>query len=268
MAEFTFDLNQLQNSLSGVGSKITTNVFANTPDADLTYTGDDYIVWDRTNAERLRRGLPSLTSLGYPRPPEDTTGTQAPASSSTTQNNPQGTSSVFSVKGPEGLTREQAFAIFKKQADTGSLVGFKPGESLSAASQAADGLASAQAALQQAQGSLAGALGNVGSVAPLGSISTALGAAGGAGGGSLASTAAGLTAAIGPAVSAISGALSKIPGAASAGQPLVNAAVIQGSTAVSSIQTINKTITNFPITNPINTADFTKVASGITGAGA
>jgi len=175
----------------------------------------------------------------------------------------------FVIKGPEGLSREQAEAIFKKQDSTGSLVGFKPGDSLSAASQAADGLAGAQGALQQAQGSLAGALGSVGSVAPLGSISTALGAAGGAGGGSLAATAAGLTAAVGPAVSAASGAISStIAGAVNAGKALVNAAVIQGSTAVSSIQTINKTITGFPVTNPINTADFTKVASGITGAGA
>lgn len=175
---------------------------------------------------------------------------------------------AFSIKGPEGLTREQAEAIFKKQDSTGALVGFNPGDSLSAASQAADGLASAQGALQQAQGSLAGALGNVGSVAPLGSISRALGAAGGAGGGSLAATAAGLTAAIGPAVSAVTGAVSSIPGAAGAGQPLVSAAVIQGSTAVASVQTINKTITGFPVTNPINTADFTKVASSINGAGA
>ena len=174
----------------------------------------------------------------------------------------------FSIKGPEGLTRDQAEAIFKKQDSTGSLVGFKPGDSLSAASQASSGFAGAQGALQQAQGSIAGALGGVGSVAPLGSISKALGAAGGAVGGSLAATAAGLTAAVGPAVSAISGALSKIPGAAGAGQPLFKAAVIQGSTAVSSIQTINKTITNFPITNPINTANFTKVASGVTGSGA
>ena len=267
MAEFTFDLNQLKSSLPAAGV-VNANLYSRTPDSDLTYTGDDYIVWDRVNGERLRRGLPSLTSLGYPRPPEDTSGTQAPASSNATQTNPQGTSSTFSLKGPEGLTREQAFAIFKKQADTGSLVGFKPGESLSAASQAADGLASAQSALQQAQGSLAGALGGVGSVAPLGSISKALGAAGGAGGGSLAATAAGLTAAVGPAVSAISGALSKISSGVTAGQPLVSAAVIQGSTAVSSIQTINKTITSFPVTNPINTADFTKVASGVTGAGA
>lgn len=174
----------------------------------------------------------------------------------------------FTIKGPEGLTRDQAEAIFKKQDSTGSLVGFKPGDSLSAASQAADGLAAAQGALQQAQSSIAGALGGVGSVASIGSISTALGAAGGAGGGSLAATAAGLTAAVGPAVSAISGALSNIPGAEGTGKPLVSAAVIQGSTAVSSIQTINKTITDFPVTNPINTADFTKVASSITGASA
>jgi hypothetical protein len=86
----------------------------------------------------------------------------------------------FTIKGPEGLTRDQAEAIFKKQDSTGSLVGFKPGDSLSAASQAASGLASAQGALQQAQGGLAGALGSVGSIAPLGSIGTALGGAGGA----------------------------------------------------------------------------------------
>jgi len=172
---------------------------------------------------------------------------------------------LFSLKGPQGLTREQAEVVFKKQDTTGSLVGFQPGDSLSAASQAADGLASAQGALSQAQSGLAGALDNVGSVASIGSISTALGAAGGAPGGSLAATAAGLTAAVGPAVSAISGAISKISGAENAGQPLVSAAVIQGSTAVSSIQTINKTITGFAVTNPINTADFTKVASSITG---
>jgi hypothetical protein len=174
----------------------------------------------------------------------------------------------FSIKGPESLTRDQAEAIFKKQDSTGALVGFKPGDSLSAASQAADGLAGAQGALQQTQSGLAGALGSVGSVAPLGSISTSLGGAGGALGGSLASTAAGLTAAIGPAVSAATGSLSSIPGALGAGNPLVSAAVIQGSTAVSSIQIINKTISSFPISNPINTADFTKVASSVTGDGA
>jgi hypothetical protein len=175
----------------------------------------------------------------------------------------------FSIKGPQGFTRDQAEAIFKKQDSTGALVGFKPGDSLSAASQAADGLASAQSAVQQAQSGLAGAIGSVGSIAPLGSINTALGAAGGALGGSLAATAAGLTAAVGPAVSAASGAISStIAGAVNAGKALVSASVIQGSTATSAIQTINKTITGFPVTNPINTANFTKVASSVTGSGA
>jgi len=175
---------------------------------------------------------------------------------------------VFTVNGPPGMTQAQADEIFKKQESTGALVGFKPGESLSAASQAADGLGSAQGVLQQAQGGLAGALGSFGSVASIGTVSKSLGIGGGALGGSLASTAAGLTAAVGPAVSAASGAVSSIAGAATAGAALVKSAVIQGSTAVSSIQNINKTITNFPITNPINTAAFTKVASGIGGAGA
>ena len=171
----------------------------------------------------------------------------------------------FSIKGPDGLTREQAEAIFQKQDATGSLVGFKPGDSLSAASQAADGLAEAQGALSQAQSGLAGALGSVGSVAPVGAISNTFAGAGGAMGGSLASTAAGLTAAVGPAVSAASGAVSSVTNALDAGRALISSALIQGSAAVSSIQTINKTITGFPITNPINIAAFTKVASSVTG---
>jgi hypothetical protein len=47
---------------------IETGVYANTKDEDLIYTGTDETVWDRVNAERLRRGLPSLTAIGYPRP--------------------------------------------------------------------------------------------------------------------------------------------------------------------------------------------------------
>ena len=134
MAEFTFDLNQLKASSTRATSNIESGLYSNTKDEDLIYTGNDTIVWDRSNAERLRRGLPSLAAIGYPRPPEDETATQ-PAPSTATQSNSPNLSSVFKVKGPEGLTREQALAIFKKQADTGSLIGFKPGESLSAATQ-------------------------------------------------------------------------------------------------------------------------------------
>ena len=35
---------------------------------DLTYSGDDATVWDRINAERLRRKLPGLAAVGIPRP--------------------------------------------------------------------------------------------------------------------------------------------------------------------------------------------------------
>lgn len=52
-------------------SALESGLLAKTKDADLTYTGNDSIVWDRTNAERLRRGLPGLADLGNPRPPDD-----------------------------------------------------------------------------------------------------------------------------------------------------------------------------------------------------
>lgn len=71
----------------------------------------------------------------------------------------------FEVKGPPGLSLEQAKAIFNKQVDAGSLVGFKKGDVLSAATQAADGLAGAQAQLAQATkgigGDLSGAIKNI-----------------------------------------------------------------------------------------------------------
>jgi|694.fasta_scaffold02880_3 hypothetical protein len=301
MAEFTFNLSQLATSAAATGSRINTAIFAKTPDSELIYNGDDYIVWDRTNQERLRRGLPGLAAIGLPRPPEDTSGTQALPATGTTSTPSTEQATVFAVKGPPGLTREQAFEIFKKQVNTGALVGFKSGDSLSAATQAADGLASAQSALLQAQSGLTGSIGAfttslsasgvdlaTGRIASvdaafarggingaagsfvnvIGSLQPGLGAAGGADRGSLTQTAAGLTAAVGPAVSAVSGAVSLIPGAADAGKPLVNAVVTQSSTAIAAIQTINKTITEIPVTNPINTADFTKFASGVIGTGA
>ena len=245
-----------------------------------------------------------MTQIGYPRPPEDTTGaaTDTPATGSA-PTNADGSAKTFSIKGPPGLTREQAFAIFKKQADTGGLVGFKPGEVLSAATQAADGLAGAQAMVSQAQSGVTGSL-NVGSftsslsasgvdlatgripsidsafakggvnggagalTSVLGSTAGGLGAAGGALNGSLAGIAPGLTAAVGPAVTSVTGSLGGIAGSSQLGAALVGAAAVQGSVAVTSIQTINKTISGLAVTSPINTADFTKIAGGITPAGA
>lgn len=54
-------------------SKFETSLYSNTPDQDLIYTGDDNIVWDRINTERLKRGLKSLTDIGIPRPPDTST---------------------------------------------------------------------------------------------------------------------------------------------------------------------------------------------------
>jgi hypothetical protein len=157
----------------------------------------------------------------------------------------------FEVKGPSGLSLEQAKAIFDKQAATGSLVGLKPGMVLSAATQAAQGLASAQSLLTQAQSSITGALGAgiPGAAAAIGSVSSALGAAGGAINGSLSGVAAGLTGAVGAAVSA-SGAASIITGGA--------------ATAVS---TINNIIATVPLTNEINITDFAKQLPAVASIG-
>jgi hypothetical protein len=56
----------------------------------------------------------------------------------------------FEIKGPPTLTEAQARQIFNQQLDAGSLVGFKPGDTLSAATQAADGLKSALSQVTQA----------------------------------------------------------------------------------------------------------------------
>ena len=255
MGNFTFNLDSLKSSAGSSATSFETSLNSKTKDADLTYTGTDTTVWDRVNGERLRRGLPSLTSLGYPRPPEDTTaapsgsqrgGTEFATTPATT---PDGSAKVFDVKGPPGLTREQAFDIFKKQAAAGGLVGFKSGDVLSAATQAADGLPGAQALVAQAQAGLGSALG---------SASSALAQAGGALGGSLVGTAAGLTSLVGPAVSSISGV----------GSALIGAAAKAGSVATSALQTINTALTKTPLgASSINVADFAKTIPAVSGIG-
>lgn len=143
----------------------------------------------------------------------------------------------FEVKAPPGFTLEQAKAVFDKQAATGSLVGLKPGMVLSAATQAAQGLTSAQALLTQAQAGVGAAL------------TGALGAAGGAIGGSLAGAAAGLTGAVGAAVSA-AGAASVVTGA-----------------AATAISTINGILATAPVVNEINIGDFAKQLPGVGAIG-
>jgi hypothetical protein len=78
-AAFANILGSPKISLPSFGSAAAVEgaLYANTRDEDLLYTGDDNIVWDRVNAERLKRGLPGLAAIGYPRPPDDESGIQA-----------------------------------------------------------------------------------------------------------------------------------------------------------------------------------------------
>lgn len=149
---------------------------------------------------------------------------------------------LFELKGPPGFSFDQAKAIFDKQAAAGSLVGIKPGGMLSAATQAAQGLRSAQANLSQAQAGIAGAAG---------AGAAALGAAGGALSGSIAGIAAGLTGAVGVAA-AVDAATST---------------TTSGSGASTAIGIINKTIARQALTAPINIADFAKQATALTAIG-
>jgi hypothetical protein len=156
----------------------------------------------------------------------------------------------FEIKGPPGLSLDQAKSIFDKQAATGSLVGIKPGEALSAATQAAQGLPGAQSILAQAQSGITGALGAgiPGAAGAIGSLSKDLGAAGGALKGSLAGIAPGLTGALG--VGAAVDAASSI---ATAGEGFTTA-----------VNTINKNIAGAALTDPVNIADFAKQAPALT----
>lgn len=141
MASYTFSLPSSVASAAGsTANTINQNLYSRTADEDLTYSGSDDIVWDRVNAERLRRGLPSLTEIGIPRPPP----TEEPTTE-TPSNGPR----TFTIKGPAGMTEAQARAIFDEQVRAGSFVGFKPGDVLNSAKQAAAGLPGAASQLTQ-----------------------------------------------------------------------------------------------------------------------
>lgn len=144
MSTFTFDLDSLKSGPLGKQAQgLDSSLSAGTPDDKLTYSGNDPIVWDRVNNERLRRGLSPLPGS---RPVDD----GKTYSTSRGQTTPPGqTSKTFDVDAPPGMTREQAFEIFKKQADSGGLTGFNPGDVLNSQSQAAAGLASAKAEFSQ-----------------------------------------------------------------------------------------------------------------------
>lgn len=182
---------------------------------------------------------------------------------------------VFTVKGPDDMTQEQAQAIWKQQESTGSLAGLKVGAVVSAATQAAGGLPGASAMLSQAQGAVSGLLP---SGANLGSITSLLGPGGGAAAGQVSAALAGgaaafnsLTTAASAATGAISKALSgnggkgfalpSIPGVTGA---LSGAAGQVGSFANQAVNTVSKALSG-TVNNPINLADFAKQAPALGG---
>jgi len=280
MSEFTFNLAGIPinpTSMANDAGKFESSIYSNTKDSDLTYTGNDSIVWDRINKERLRRGLSSLSDIGYPRPNDD-----AVPTGSTIQSG-AATGETFVIKGPPGMTLEQAQAIFKQQVDTGSLTGFKVGDTLSAATQAADGLAAAAPQLGQGLAAAAGLL-------PAGinskSISDALGPGGAAvsnqisaamtgAGPAIASMSSGVTSAINSATSAASRAIpsgfntlfSQAPGGFAQLNSVLPGAVAtlgQGAQAINGI--LSKAIGGSP-TQGINIADMAKQLPSLGGIG-
>jgi hypothetical protein len=185
MAKFTFSLEQTAS------------------EEDLVYRGSDSIVWDRINAERLRRGLPSLTDIGLPRPADDIelTGTTFPPAAD------DGDS--VTIEG-EGLTREQALQIFQQQNSAGSFVGLKPGQSINASTQVLAGLKSAQAQVASGLGSgLTARLPGIDSVKQLQGLTAGLPVTDGINIGDIAKQAPALTGIDQASVTQVTGALSQ-----------------------------------------------------------
>ncbi len=279
MSEFTFNLNGILVSDGGLPkipaglSNLGGSLYFGTADNDLTYTGNDAIVWDRINQERLKRGLPSLADIGYPRPSDDV---PAPAASTAS-------TETFKIKGPPGMTLEQAQAIFKQQAGTGALVGFNVGDSLSAATQAADGLAAAAPQLSQGfaeaakllpQGTntaaITAALGPNGS-AVSGQIRSALQGAGPAVASTLAIGATNFNQFTGSITSQIPGVVnsfrSALPGAVSSAQANLPGELTKMQAALpDGIAGITNALNSVPI-NGINIADLTKQIPGLGSIG-
>jgi hypothetical protein len=170
------------------------------------------------------------------------------------------TNRTYSVNAPTGVSQEQVQAMFNQQLDGGSLAGVDIGGTLSAATQAAAGLASAQAILSQNLGAIAGKL-PIG--AALNTITSSLGPGGLAGASQLASSLLGqsfplATNAVVPGLNTATAALG-LPGIASAAQ-----LVAQSGTALttqglvgSAVKTITGSLAGV-VTNGINVADLVK----------
>lgn len=135
----------------------------------------------------------------------------------------------FVVKGAAGLTEQQAFEIYSKQQDTGALINLKPGDILSAVSQAAQGLTSALSQVAQ------GAAGIAGSV----------------------------TGALGGAINQATRAATGLISAPSLSNGLSGALGTAKSVASKTLAGISSAVTNLPVTNGINIASYAKQATAL-----
>ena len=205
----------------------------------------------------------------------------------------------FEVKAPTGATFEQAKAVFDQQTASGGLTGFRIGDVLSPATQAAGGLAAAQSQVTQGLASLTGKLptgtnlssltasiGTLGQgagtqvasalqggAAAFNSLTTGAGAAGSSFKQSLASSgfdpitgrnasldSAYATGGVSGAIGAFSGTLGALSG------PLTGAAGQVGSLASTAVGTLSRLIRGTP-TDGINVADFAKQGPALSGIG-
>jgi len=263
MSEFSFSLNgasvgSLVNRVPQTQASFESNLASGAKDADLVYRGDDYLIWDRTNGERLRRGLPSLTEIGSPRPkdsPPSAESASAYYGPPPNINIPEVSGEVFKIKGPPGMSFDQARAIFNSQVKTGGLTGFKVGDTLSAATQAADGLEAAKAELSQ---SVAGFGGALPSGTNLNSLTASLGPLGAAAAGQVSSALTGSTAGL---ASLTTGALALPGGVSSALSGVTNA--FSGLTPSLSAASAGLTST---LTSAVSTGSTSAVLGALTGA--
>ena len=195
----------------------------------------------------------------------------------------------FEIKAPTGTTFEQAKAVFDQQTASGGLTGFRVGDVLSPATQAAAGLAAAQSQLTQGLASLTGKLPtgtNLSSLtASIGTLGQGAGAQvasalkGGAAAfnslttgasaatAAISSTLSGASGAIGSALSGVSGVTGfSLPSSSAITGALTGAAAQVGSLASTAVGTLSGLIKGTP-TNGINIADFAKQGPALSSIG-
>jgi hypothetical protein len=182
----------------------------------------------------------------------------------------------FQINAPVGATYEQAKAVFDQQTASGGLTGFRVGDVLSPASQAAAGLASAQSQLTQGLASLTNKLP---SGTDLSSLTASIGTLGQSAGTQVASALQGgaaafnsLTTGASSATAFISAKLSgtgtgfSLPSLSTITGALTGAAAQAGSLASTTVSKLSGLVNGTP-TSGINVADFAKQGPALGGLG-